>query len=563
MCDINPGNVYHDRALGVTLGALVLCSVLIALAPAEASPGSSSDSWIEWRGSADHLGVSEGTIPDEGELRWRYRTGDQVQSSAVFHQGTMLMGSDDGKLYCFEPDTGEVLWKFATGGAVQATVLVKDGKAYFGSSDGFFYCLELPDPGDDQEKPRELWSYECGAPIVSSAHAAGDSLLFGCQDGFLYKLSLGGDFIWKTEIGWDVWASPLMDEENNRAYIGATNGNFACVEPEDGNVSWSFDAGEVYSSGCLWNGTIYLTGGIDQRLYAIDTGNGSELWNFATGHDTYSTPSYHEGRVYFGSFEYAWCLPAVDPDGDGNISETEVIWSTPTHDEQGGSSPLLVGGRMYIGSDDGNLYCLDMETGAIVWNYTTGGYVYSSPSLYNDSIYFGSCDGYVYCIGNRPPRLAVDIEAEVNEITSDDTLQLNITVRDQNGTVVEGARGSVVLSAGDFEVMGGGDGVLTDSEGRLEILFKPPTVSSRSTMEITVTAAKEGKEPGSASIFIVVEPGGGSGDDDTDTDSVVDRNVERMPYYGLLVVVVGFDVALGVGIVRMRRGDGIKKKGDN
>ena len=546
--------------VGLLVGAFYLCDAVTAVPV----PGGYPDPgpWSQWRGSVEHLGISNGTIPHEGKLRWSYRTADQVQSSPVFYDGKMVIGSDDGKLYCLEAGNGELVWKFATGGAVQATALILGDRVYFGSSDGFFYCLALPNPDNGTTKPLQLWTYECGAPIVSSAHATGDSLFFGCQDGFLYKLSLEGDFIWKCEIGWDVWASPLVDEENSRVYIGATNGNFSSVELEEGTISWTMDAGEVYSSGCLWNGTIYLTGGISQKLYAINAGNGSVNWSFSTTYDTYSTPSYHDGRIYFGSFEYVWCLPAVDPDDDGNISDSELIWKTPTHDEQGGSSPLLAGGRMYIGSDDGNLYCLDMETGAVVWNFTTDGYVYSSPSLYNGSIYFGSCDSYVYCVGNRPPRLAVTLEVGIDEIRSDDTLLVNITVRDQNGTVVEGARVDVVLSAGDFELVGGGNsgGLFTNPEGRLEIVFKPPAVSSRSTIEITATAMKEGNEPGTASIYVIVEPG--TSDEETDTGSVVDRNRERMPYYALLVLVVALDGALVVGIVRMKKGgDGEEKEG--
>ena len=37
------------------------------------------------------------------------------------------------------------------------------------------------------------------------------------------------------------------------------------------------------------------------------------------------------------------------------------------------SSPAVADGRVYVGSDDGRVYCLDASTGAQVWNYTTGG----------------------------------------------------------------------------------------------------------------------------------------------------------------------------------------------
>jgi len=62
------------------------------------------------------------------------------------------------------------------------------------------------------------------------------------------------------------------------------------------------------------------------------------------------------------------------------------------------SSPAVVGGKVYVGSNDGNLYCLDGTTGEKAWQYTTGDDVQTSPAVIGDKVYFGSCDYYVYCV---------------------------------------------------------------------------------------------------------------------------------------------------------------------
>jgi hypothetical protein len=177
----------------------------------------------------------------------------------------------------------------------------------------------------------------------------------------------------------------------------------------------------------------------------------------------------------------------------GEISASEVIWSTPTHDYQGGSSPLITDEFILIGSDDGNLYCLDKEIGDVVWNFTTDNYIYSSPAMYEGAVYFGSCDRNMYCIGELVEGLRVDFELDIHEIMSNETLQIVITVIDQNGTV-EGAALDIILSSGEYQVIGieEGEQVLTDNNGRVELLFIPPPVSSRSTVEISVTARKPG-----------------------------------------------------------------------
>ena len=62
------------------------------------------------------------------------------------------------------------------------------------------------------------------------------------------------------------------------------------------------------------------------------------------------------------------------------------------------SSPAVVNGRVYVGSDDGKVYCLNATTGARLWSYTTGGPVKSSPAVADGRVYVGSDDYNVYAL---------------------------------------------------------------------------------------------------------------------------------------------------------------------
>ena len=62
------------------------------------------------------------------------------------------------------------------------------------------------------------------------------------------------------------------------------------------------------------------------------------------------------------------------------------------------SSPAVVNGVVYVGSDDNNVYALNATTGAKLWNYTTGGAVDSSPAVANGIVYVGSDDHNVYAL---------------------------------------------------------------------------------------------------------------------------------------------------------------------
>jgi parallel beta-helix repeat protein len=60
------------------------------------------------------------------------------------------------------------------------------------------------------------------------------------------------------------------------------------------------------------------------------------------------------------------------------------------------SSPAVAGGLVYVGSD--KVYCVNATSGAFVWSYTTSDMVYSSPAVSGGKVYVGSFDGNVYCL---------------------------------------------------------------------------------------------------------------------------------------------------------------------
>ena len=55
--------------------------------------------------------------------------------------------------------------------------------------------------------------------------------------------------------------------------------------------------------------------------------------------------------------------------------------------------------RVYFGSSaDNKLYALDLESGRIVWTKIMGGPIRLAPAVWEDRLYLGTDDGYVYCL---------------------------------------------------------------------------------------------------------------------------------------------------------------------
>ena len=136
-------------------------------------------------------------VTPAGREKWRRRTlGFIAASAAVGADGTVYIGSFDSSFYALHPQTGRVKWKFKTGDHVYSSAALGQDAAgrttaiYFGSTDGIFYAL---DPSG-----RLLWSYDTGEPIRSSpalgaapSGQPGQIVYFGAGNGRLYALDAG------------------------------------------------------------------------------------------------------------------------------------------------------------------------------------------------------------------------------------------------------------------------------------------------------------------------------------------------------------------------------------
>jgi outer membrane protein assembly factor BamB len=122
---------------------------------------------------------------------------------------------------------------------------------------------------------------------------------------------------------------------------------------------------------------------------AVAPSTNNVLWLFYTGAEVSGSPTLVNDKVYVGSLDKKlYCL---------NATTGAEIWDYPTGLEIT-STPAVASDKVYCGSNDGNLYCLNAETGAKLWNYQCGADVASCPAIVNGNVYFGSRDHKVYCL---------------------------------------------------------------------------------------------------------------------------------------------------------------------
>ena len=133
-------------------------------------------------------------------------------------------------------------------------------------------------------------------------------------------------------------------------YVGSNNKQFVALNGTNGVLLWAYTVLNNFPSSpaIAPDGTLFV-GNDDKSVYSF-TGSGVLRWSRALG-----------GRVCSS--------PAISPDNS----------------------------RLFVGSDDGRLYCLLLSTGVQVWNMSTAASITSSPTRASSGVVIvGSADANVY-----------------------------------------------------------------------------------------------------------------------------------------------------------------------
>jgi outer membrane protein assembly factor BamB len=89
-------------------------------------------------------------------------------------------------------------------------------------------------------------------------------------------------------------------------------------------------------------------------------------------------------------------LPTASPTATA-VPAPEPLWTFQTEGAIWGT-PAVSDDTVYFGSDDGNLYAVETQSGSIKWKFTSQGIVRSRPAIAGELVYFASDDGYLYAV---------------------------------------------------------------------------------------------------------------------------------------------------------------------
>lgn len=193
------------------------------------------------------------------------------------------------------------------------------------------------------------------------------------------------------------WSSPALGGVNGRklVFFGAGDG-----------VCYAFDAAPAPPAAGAAIGRLNLVWKFDLNAAA---GRRGAYRTPAGPSEVIATPVFRSNRVYLAvgqdprHREGRGGLACIDATKTGDITTTGALWVNKDIDRSL-TTVALAEGLLFTADFSGRIFCLDQVTGAECWRYESGRPIWSSPLVADGKVYLGTDTGDLLCFAAARDR---------------------------------------------------------------------------------------------------------------------------------------------------------------
>jgi outer membrane protein assembly factor BamB len=218
-------------------------------------------------------------------------------------------------------------------------------------------------------------------------------------DGVVAVNRTSGQVLWRIAVTGGVEGGVTII--NDYLFFGGNDGHFYSASAVDGKVLWRIPVrSETLAAPLLEDGVVYFLTG-NNVLHAVDALDGHELWIY-TRVDSQnfsirgaSMPAYKDGAVLLG-FSDGYLVSL-------NAKSGALKWETSLNKNKRfrdiDSTPVIDGSLVYVTGYDSHLYCVNVQTGELVWKAEPGGF--GKVLLVGEKLFYSSSKGEVLAIDKK------------------------------------------------------------------------------------------------------------------------------------------------------------------
>ncbi|MDQ4074231.1 MAG: PQQ-binding-like beta-propeller repeat protein [Thermoproteota archaeon] len=351
--------------------------------------------WKMFRGNAMRTGVSKSKLSKKPHLQWVMELGPII-ASPVVEKGIVYVLTITGRVFAVNVYQRKIKWCLNTGSPlVSSPLLQKDllvAATFESWVEGTRHLEKNRIFALDTRTGEESWNFEIDGDIFSSPCITHNTIMFGTKSKILFAIDTSGNLKWMFKTQGEIWSSPSSN--GDLVFVGSDDGFMYCLDL-DGKVRWKtkLDGKIRSSSPCLSeDNTMVFVGTHSGSIYCLNQSSGSIKWTKQLTKPVLSSAALFKNRIYIGASDHK--LHCLDSDRGSQIWEFATggkIWSSPVVAE---SNEVL-----FFGSLDSHVYGLDVTSGNQTWKFPTMDMVDSSPCIANGMLFVGSRDGLLYVFG--------------------------------------------------------------------------------------------------------------------------------------------------------------------
>jgi outer membrane protein assembly factor BamB len=144
----------------------------------------------------------------------------------------IVIGENNGHIYCYWLSNQTERWKFKTGDDIKSTAAVSKGVVYITSWDGSLYAINIT-------TGKSIWTHHSGYRSMSSPtiDPENDVVYYGNHGGVFYAVSTnGGKTLWKYTTEGKILSSSTLVMGTNTVVIGSNDGNIYLLDSNTGKL---------------------------------------------------------------------------------------------------------------------------------------------------------------------------------------------------------------------------------------------------------------------------------------------------------------------------------------
>jgi outer membrane protein assembly factor BamB/tetratricopeptide (TPR) repeat protein len=335
-------------------------------------------------------------VPLAKTLEWKFDARGSIEGTPLVYGDTVCIATRNGDVFSLAQETSQPIWSFSVPGKMDCGggLGIWNNVLYFGSFDGNIYVLEAQTgrPGLNPF-PASLERY----PIKHSLSRPNERGLVAANcDGRLLSCAslVNGELIWSIPFT----TTRILGQPQalgRSLYVATTGGELLEIVHETGEIKRRVSLGEsLIASGRILSG-IYYIGTSSGKLLAVDLTQGAVTWSRNCDTQLTSAPTLDAEAIFVPGTNQLFCHTL-----SGNLKWKTKIPS-PVNPEATG---VVFKNTLYLGTTTAQILCLDVWTGRMMWVFSAHGKpednsrgVVSSGVVSKGRLFIGAEDGNLYC----------------------------------------------------------------------------------------------------------------------------------------------------------------------